>query len=633
MLYQICNGGVTFAADTILENINFEIRDTEKIAVVGRNGSGKSTLLRLIAGEVDLAKRDSDEHIFIATSGSPRIGYLKQMTFEDESITLDEEINRVFEPVLLLARQMEDWLHRIEKDPSEVNVRTYSNLQEAFENLDGYNYSRDYDMVLTKFGFSLDDKTKRLSEFSGGQKTKIAFVKLLLSKPDILLLDEPTNHLDMSTVEWLEKYLLNYPKAVVIVSHDRMFLDQVVSVVYEIEYKTARRYPGNYTDFTARKKINWEKQMKDHVLQQKEIERLKVIIDKFKNKPTKVAMTRSKLKQIEHMDVIEAPDQYDARAFHTDFTPARVGGKEALNVNSLKIGYTSVLTQVELHVANGKKIGIIGDNGTGKSTFLKTIVDLIPSLGGIYHYGYQIDIGYFDQNTIQYSGDKTVLDEFWDEFPTMTQTEVRNALGAFLFVQDDVFKKMDMLSGGERARLALCKLFRRRPNFLILDEPTNHMDIIGKETLEAILKDFPGTVLFVSHDRYFIRQVADTLLSFEGGSTKLFPYGYEQYMEYRQAVEIKVVPILNKVEVGYASPRKTYASPEKELQRKQKQIEKLEIKMETIEEDIARLKEELHNPSIGSNYVKLQQVQSAIDEKELEQEQLIENWTQLHDSL
>jgi len=281
MLYQICNGGVTFAADIILEGINFEIRDTEKIAVVGRNGSGKSTLLRLIAGEVDLAKRDSDEHIFIATSGSPRIGYLKQMTFEDESITLDEEINRVFEPVLLLARQMEDWLHRIEKDPSEVNVRTYSNLQEAFEKLDGYNYSRDYDMVLTKFGFSLDDKTKRLSEFSGGQKTKIAFVKLLLSKPDILLLDEPTNHLDMSTVEWLEKYLLNYPKAVVIVSHDRMFLDQVVSVVYEIEYKTARRYPGNYTDFTARKKINWEKQMKDHVLQQKEIERLKVIIDKL----------------------------------------------------------------------------------------------------------------------------------------------------------------------------------------------------------------------------------------------------------------------------------------------------------------------------------------------------------------
>lgn len=631
MLYQICNGAVQFAAETILEHINFEIRDREKIAIVGRNGCGKTTLLKLISGEIELAKRDSDEDIFIAKAGNPVIGYLKQITFEDDSITVEEEIKKVFRPILKMQEELGELLNEMNQNPTQKVIERYTKLQEKFEDLGGYYYEKEYKMLLKKFGFQEEDRTKKLKEFSGGQRTKIAFIKLLLSKPDILLLDEPTNHLDIETTMWLEEYLKNYNRAVVIVSHDRMFLDHIVDVVYEIEYKTARRYVGNYSSFTKQKKANWEKQQKDYLLQQKEIKRLETIVDKFKNKPTKVAMTRSKLKQIEHMDKIEAPQKYDTKSFRAHFEPKRETGKEVLQVKELEIGYEKVLSTVSFQMNKGQKVGIIGGNGLGKSTLLKTLIGQIPALGGTFKWGYQVDLGYFDQQMAQYSSEKQVIDDFWNEFPTMTQTEVRSALGAFLFTQDDVFKKVSMLSGGEKGRLALAKILKLKPNVLILDEPTNHMDIIGKETLENMLKEYTGTVLFVSHDRYFIKEVSDALLVFEDGKVSFEPYGYEAYMEKKQAEMPKLQEEVNKKSV--IQPQKMTQDAMKERARKERKIKDLEANITACENQIKKLNEEMVKPENTTDYAKLEEIQKEIAQLEEQVEDYMLKWSDLESAL
>lgn len=658
MLYQISNGAVELGAELILKKINFEIHDTEKVAVVGRNGSGKTTLLKLIAGEVDLLKRDSDEEIFIAKAGNPEIGYLKQMAFDDHTITLDEEIRKVFRPILDMQERMETLLCKMnqEREATVVDeelysreIKEYTSLQEEFESIGGYYYEKEYETMLRQFGFTQEDKKKPLNEFSGGQQTKLAFIKLLLSKPDILLLDEPTNHLDISTIEWLEDYLKNYKKAVVIVSHDRMFLDKVVDVVYEIEYGVTKRYPGNYTKFMETKRVNYEKQKKDYEMQQKEIARLQMIVEKYKNTPTKVAMTRSKLKQIEHMEKIEAPDRFDTHTFHANFKPNRETGKEVLRVQNLAIGYNKVLSTVNMEQRRGQRIAIIGGNGLGKSTFLKTLVGMIPPLGGEYSFGYQVDVGYFDQQMAQYTSKKTVLDEFWDEYPTLDRTEVRSSLGAFMFSQEEVFKTVDMLSGGEKVRLALCKIFKTKPNFLILDEPTNHMDIVGKETLEAMLRDFPGSVLFVSHDRYFIKQIADALLLFEENTVTYLPYGYEEYLErkngtYASSVdkayyaEESFLPKSVKKEIKQQENmpiqkgKESYALG-KERSRLEKKLKKIEEQIEQTEQQIQEKKDEMMRPEYVSSYSKLGELSKEIEIKEEELLTLMEEWENIDGQL
>ncbi|MBQ3514958.1 MAG: ABC-F type ribosomal protection protein [Lachnospiraceae bacterium] len=642
MLYQISNGAVQFGGDVILKNINFEIRNTEKIAVVGRNGCGKTTFLKLIAGEVDLAKRDSDEDIFIAKSGNPEIGYLKQMAFSDLSLTMEQEIRKAFHKIETMKAQLEELTAVMEHNHEEETIRRFTRLQENFENLGGYFYEKEYEMLIVKFGFSQEDKKKPLSQFSGGQQTKIAFIKLLLSKPDILLLDEPTNHLDISTVEWLEKYLKDYKKAVVVVSHDRMFLDNIADVVYEIEYGTTKRYPGNYTRFVETKKINYEQQKKNYAAQQKEIERLQQIVDKFKNKPTKAAMTRSKLKQIEHMDVIEAPDKYDNKTFHANFQPTVETGKDVLSVRDLEIGYTDVLSKVSLEVKKGEKVGIIGGNGLGKSTFLKTLMRKIPKISGTFQFGANVQIGYFDQQMAQYTSEKTVLDDFWDEFPNLTQTEVRNLLGAFLFSGEDVFKKVSMLSGGEKVRLALCKILKREPNVLILDEPTNHMDIVGKETLESMLREYSGTLILVSHDRYFVKKVCDKILVFENHNTTLYPFGYEQYKEECEKLLAEAGELVNskssdKSDKNSSSgdndnkPKKskTYYNPGKEQAKMERKIKKLEDEMQQKEEECEQKKQDLLKEEYQSDYVKLGQIQEEIDALEEEILEIMTQWEEL----
>lgn len=678
MLYQISNGAVAFGDDVILHSIDFEIRNTEKIAIVGRNGCGKTTLLKLISGEVEMEKLDSDESAFIAKAGNPEIGYLKQIAFDDPDVTLEQEVRKCFVKMDERKAELARAAAELEHDYSDEKVARYTAMEEAFKDDGGYYYEKEYEVMIRKFGFSDDERKKPIRDFSGGQQTKIAFIKLLLSKPDILLLDEPTNHLDVTTIEWLEGYLKSYPKAVVVVSHDRMFLDNVVDVVYEIEYGTARRYPGNYTNFIARKKENYDKQMKDHIAQQKEIERLQRMVTRFKGKPTKTAMAQSKQKAIDRMVIIEAPDKYDNKTFHANFQPEKETGNDVLYTSELAIGYDHPLSVVSLDLKRGEKLGILGGNGLGKSTFLKTIVGKIPALSGEYRFGTNVQIGYFDQQMAMYTSSKTVLDDFWDEYPNLTETEARNALGAFLFSGEDVFKNVNMLSGGEKVRLALCKILKTRPNVLVLDEPTNHMDIVGKETLESMLKDYKGTLIFVSHDRYFVKKVATQLLVFEDGTTNLYQFGYEQYQEKldREAEESKNVYRGNAIFGGVISQNgssqtgsdanrstsqtaaagnvgestnansavqaggmavsstgKAYYNPGKERSKIQKKVKKAEEDLAVKEAKLDELKAELMKPEYQSSYSKLTEIQNEIDA--LEEEILIdmEAWEELSSQL
>ena len=612
MRYQIKHALVQYAADTILEDVNFEIHDKEKIAVVGRNGCGKTTLLKLIAGDIKMSNPDSDEECGIVMAGKQEIGYLRQVSFTDGEITVEEEIRKTFASVFACEERMaeiEQALHRGEETPELLYE--YDNLQKRMEAQRGYTWRRDMEIMFQQFGFPLEDLKRPIGSFSGGQQTKVAFIKLLLGRPDIMLLDEPTNHLDLPTIEWLEEYLKNYDKAVVIVSHDRMFLDRVIDVTYEIEYHQLKRYPGNYTAFLKQKEENLIKQTKDYEEQQKEIKRLNDWIEKWKNTPTKVAATRSKRMAIEHMVKIEKPRRFDTKTFHAMFTPRIESYTDVLSVRNLKIGYDKELSQISFELKKGDRLAIIGENGKGKSTLLKTLVGMIKPLGGSFTFGPNVEWGYFDQQKAVVNDadpEQTVLDNFWEEYPKLLREEIRSALGSFLFSQEEVMKKMGQLFGGEKVRLALCKMFQTRPNLLILDEPTNHMDLPGKEALEQMLLGFPGTVLFVSHDRYFVKQVATGILEFDQTDVKR-PDKKPERQE----------PTLQDV-----FDKKTYYNPGKIKSRLVKQLEKYENQLAESEENTASLKMQLLDPALASDYQKLMELQKQIEEEEHKQETLLE---------
>ena len=644
MLYKIQKGTVEYGADVILDNIDFEIKNkNEKIAVVGRNGCGKTTLLKLIAGDISLTRHDGDEDTAIFKTGNLEIGYLRQIAFENEELTLDEEIRKVFKRILDMKKRLDELViimseNSVSETEHEKLAHEYVELEERFKDDGGYYYEKEYDTILRKFGFSDDDKKKKLNEFSGGQRTKLAFIKLLLSKPDILLLDEPTNHLDITAIEWLEGYIKNYKKACVIVSHDRMFLDNTVETVYEIEHNRIKRYSGNYTYFVNKKKEDYDRQLKAYNAQQKEIERLERVAERFMAKATKTSMAQSKLKAIEHMDKIEAPDKYDNRTFRASFEIQAETGKDVLFVKDLEIGYDRVLSKVNLDIKRGQRLAIIGGNGVGKSTLLKTLVGILEPLGGEYRYGTNVQIGYFDQKMAEYSSDKRVIDDYWDEYPNLTETEVRNCLSAFLFTGEEVFKNVNMLSGGERVRLALAKIFKQKPNVLILDEPTNHMDIVGKETLESMLKDFAGTVIFVSHDRYFVKKVSDVILEMKEGGSKLWQFGYDDYMEKSAKAEtINTVRTINESSANLKTLAESSTSAMnsyqagKELSRNRKKIAKIEEEIEKLEALINELKDSLNDETIASSYMKLSKVQEEIDANEEQLLTLMDEWERLNE--
>lgn len=629
MNYRITNGSVSFGAETILEEINFEVKGKQKVAIVGRNGSGKSTLLKAIVDNKLLSEGIGEDKFNIYKEGISQIGYLKQMDFEDESLTMLDEILKVYKEIIDLEKKIENIVIKMQKDSSEELAKEFSKMQDRYELLDGYTYKKEYETAIFKFGFSKEDMNKKISEFSGGQRTKIAFIKLLLSKPDILLLDEPTNHLDITTIEWLEEYLKSYSKAVVIVSHDRMFINKIVDKVYEIEYGAITEYTGDYEFFEKQKRVNYERQLKDFEFQQKEIKRLTAIADRFRYKPTKAKMALSKLKQVERMVKLEEPNKYDLKTFNTNFEIQIESGNNVLNVENLEIGYEKALSKVNFKLYKGQKLGIIGANGTGKSTLLKTLVGKNSQISGTFEFGHNVKIGYFDQQMIDLNPEKTIFDEFYEAFPKLTVTEVRNSLAAFMFYGEDVFKKIGMLSGGEKVRLALCKILKTGPNLLILDEPTNHMDIIGKEALENMLIEFKGTIIFVSHDRFFVKKISDCILAFEDEEVKFYDYGYENYLEKHQ-LEVKEKVVVQKVQ---KEEKKKYNNPLKEKDKLERKISKIEDEISKKEEEINLLHEELTKEDVCSDYVKVSKIQEEIDNLTNQIEENMKLWETLSEEL
>lgn len=528
MLYQIKDGTVSVGGQTILSHVDFYIKEKEKIAVVGKNGAGKTTLLRLLAGELQLDRDDrrgmsSGAHgketacknsLGIVTSRNITIGMLRQVDSSNQDKTIEE--------ILLESCPDRD---------------TYS--KERFD------YEMEYDRLFTGFGFEKEEKSRTLGSFSGGEQTKISLIKLLLEKPDLLLLDEPTNHLDMKTVEWLEDYLINYPKAVVIVSHDRAFLDAVATGVYELENGSLHRYAGNYTQYRQQKLKNLQIQRKAYERQQAEIAHNNELIDKFKHKPKKAAFARSRKTMLARMKLIEKPVEDEAHIFTGNIEPQFPGGKWVYEAKKLKIGYDGrALLELSLRIRRGQKIAVIGDNGIGKSTFLKTVAGLIPPIKGTSQLGSNLLVGYFDQQSALIDSEKTVRDHFHELFPALVEKELRKTLGMYLFGGANASKRISSLSGGEKSRLVLAELLTGRPNLMILDEPTNHMDIPAKETLESAFKAYTGTMLFVSHDRYFIKQVADAILVFENDKVMYYPFGYDHYISRLKASKDGNLPAL-----------------------------------------------------------------------------------------
>ena len=564
MNYKIVNGSITYGAETILEEINFEIKEKDKIAIVGRNGCGKTTLLKAIVDNSMLEEGIGEEKFGIYKQGSPIIGYLKQIEFEDSNCTMLEEILKVYKPILQLEEKITRLAKELEDSSDEKVIKEYTNALERFESQDGYTYKKEYETAIKKFGFTEEDKHRKVNQFSGGQRTKIAFLKLLLSKPDILLLDEPTNHLDITAIEWLENYLKAYKKAVVIVSHDRMFLDRIVNKVYEIEYAGLKEYKGNYAEFEKQKRENYEKQLKDYEYQQAEIKRLQAIADRFRYKPTKAKMALSKLKQIERMTIIDEPNKYDLKTFHANFNLEQGSGKTVLTVKNLKIGYDKPLAEVSFELFRGQKLAIIGENGIGKSTLLKTLNGDIEKIDGNFEYGYHVKKG---------------------------------------------------------------------PNLLLLDEPTNHMDIVGKESLENILKEYKGTLIFVSHDRYFVNKIADSILEFEKDKVTYFNGSYEEYMEFKEKEEAKknqIDSVEKKItlqETKEQTPNQYFINKEKN--KIKNKISKLENEINEKEEEIKNIEAEMLKEENSTDYVKLKELQEKVERLNEEIESKMAEWEML----
>lgn len=503
MLYQIQQGTVSLGGEIILDHIDFQIKGKEKIALVGKNGSGKTTLLKLIAGELELDRDDKRVSPGIWTARDTTIGLLSQSAFSPE------DMEQTVEGLIMALCPSADPFSREYDD-----------------------FSVEYLRIFTGLGFAGSDRNKKIRSFSGGEQTKIALIGLLLKEPDILLLDEPTNHLDLAAVKWLEDYLAGYPKAAVLVSHDRYFLDQIAQVVWELENGRLARYAGNYTKYRALRRQERQSQEKKYQAQQQEIARLTALIEKYKHKPRKASMARSKRKVLERIKKVKRPAPDQVYIFTGAIRPGELGSKRVLEAEKLKIGYDFPLREITLSVRRGQKIGIIGDNGTGKTTFLKTVAGRLPAISGKYQLGQGIHIGYYDQLTAQIDSDQRVFEHFSERFPRLTIQETKKLLGHYLFSGEETGKRLSDLSGGEKSRLYLAELLTSGPNLLLLDEPTNHMDIPSRETLESAFSSYTGTMLFISHDRYFVRQVATALLIFEDERVLYYPFGYAHYQEY-----------------------------------------------------------------------------------------------------
>ena len=609
MKLQLSHVKKSYGTQDVLIDANLLIKDHEKVALVGRNGCGKSTLLKIICHQESMDEGN------LTIPQDVKIGYLSQITFLDEHRTVHEELLDVFKYVREIENQLNQQAKVLETNSSEKELEKYALLQHKFESLNGYNYEVELKNVFFHFQFTQEDLKKQLCEFSSGQKTRIALVKLLLSKPDVLLLDEPTNHLDLESIEWLENYIQHYPSAVILVSHDRMFLDHVIDEVIEIEFGRTTRYVGNYSHYVKAKEEYLIKNHDAYIRQQQEIQRLETLIEKFRYKKNKAAFAKSKQKYLDRMDRIE-DSKSDQSMMKAAFSSFRKGGKQVLEVDHLKVGYDTVLSDVSFTLMQHQRMGIVGRNGIGKSTFIKTLVNQIPSLGGQFRFGHQIDIGYFDQESAQMSSDKNVLDELWDENTEATQTEIRNTLASFLFTQDEVFKDVSNLSGGEKVRLALAKLMMDHDNLLILDEPTNHLDIPSKEALEKALENYDGTLLFVSHDRMFLKKMASRILEMDQES-KVYDLTYEEYCQ--KKIENTLI---ESVKVEKNESQKTF----QDMKALKNRVVKLENLLEEAEKDLEALRELRFEPEYYQDFQKMDQLNECIDLKHNEINSLMKEW-------
>lgn len=642
MQIKINNASFGYNGENLLENFSFEINNGDKIAIIGRNGSGKTTLLKILLGEIELHQPDNAPPVFVKID-KPTISALNQMTFDNENVTLYNEILSCYKNITDLEEKLNNMQKELEKSDNPKLVEKFSRLHDEYQILGGYTYKAEMASILSSFGFSETDQQKKLSEFSGGQKTKIAFIKLILSKPDLLVLDEPTNHLDIKAINWLEDYISSYKKSVVIVSHDRTFLDNTVNVVYEIEYKKLTKYSGNYSKFLKTKEEKYNSDLIHYEAQQREIADINAFIERFRYKATKANAVQSRIKQLEKMQILPKPQKSDNTAFKTRTKPEIESGSEILSCTNLKIGYDkdNPLACVNLKVMRGERLGIIGDNGTGKSTLLQTITEKIPVISGHFKLGYNVEYGYFAQLASKKDSTKTIYQEFSDIYPKLNDREVRSALGAFLFSGNEVNKKLSELSGGEIVRFELCKIFQRKPNLLILDEPTNHMDITSKETLENLLLGYTGTIIFVSHDRYFTNKIATKLLIFDETGANVFDGTYGEYTHPNTKIvqkiskEIEQKPKPEKIEypIDYDEtiPENIYASMSyydlsKEKNKAENLVKKLETKTADAEEKLKQLELDFVNPEIASDFIKLMDVQAEIENTQNLIEKLENDW-------
>lgn len=600
MYYKISNGSVTLGANTILEDINFYVKDNDKIGIVGRNGCGKTTLLKAITNEYTLS--DGYDDLKIEISNDFKIGYVKQNITDNLNMKMIDYIKESYSDILEIENKLNSLEQKLSNSYSEQVLNKYNDLQNEYIYKGGNTYKKEYEIALKKFGFTDIDKEKLLNEFSGGQLTKLSLIRLLLSKPDLLILDEPTNHLDINSIEWLENYLKNYKKSIILVSHDRMFLDNICNIIYDIEYGELKRYVGNYSSFVKQKEQDYEKQLKDYEYQQKEIKRLQYIADRFRYKPTKAKMAMSKLKQIEKMVKIDKPNKSNTKTFKINLKTEENSYRDVLKVKNLSIGYDKELCKLSFNLERQDKLGIIGENGIGKSTLIKTLTGLIPPLSGKYIYGDRVSIGYFSQNFENLDNNNTVYEEIDRAYPSMTPNEIRTLLGSFEFTGEDVFKKINDLSGGEKVKLSLCKILNNKPNLLILDEPTNHLDIISKDTIEKILTNYNGTIIMVSHDRYLINNVCNKLLVFENNEAKLYNYGYKEYLEKRKVD----IPTLKE------EPKKDKNKVINKTVDNTSKLNKIMKEIELLDNDLKKLNNKLLEKEIYMNVVKAKEIEQEI---------------------
>lgn len=636
--------GITkyYGADPILSNIKLEVQSKDRIALVGRNGAGKSTLLKIISGELSY---DSGE---IMKPKETTIDYMGQDTVLESTLSIWDEMLTVFKPL----QKMEKELRKLEEkmgDPSyqqdsnnyEKLLKEYDQLQTSFKDLGGYQYEADIRSILHGFRFSNFDYSTPISTLSGGQKTRLALAKLLLTKPDLLILDEPTNHLDIETLAWLEQFLQNYDGAILIVSHDRYFLDKVVTQVYEVSQKTTYKYPGNYSNYLTQKAERYEREMKQFEKQQDEVAKLNDFIQKNIARASTTKRAQSRRKQLERMELMDRPNDGEKGASFS-FDIERQSGNEVLKVDNLSIGYEEnqfIVKNINLRATRQDSIALVGPNGIGKSTLLKGLMNKLPFVSGEIQFGSNVTVGYYDQEQANLTSNKAVLNELWDDYPTTTEKEIRTVLGNFLFSGDDVLKVVSTLSGGEKARLALAKLMMQKANFLILDEPTNHLDLDSKQVLENALISYPGTLLFVSHDRYFINRVTNKVIELSPEGTTEFLGDYDYYVEKKAEMEerkeLEEANMAQELSVG-KSDKASYIQDKEQkklLRQRKRRIEEIEERIAEVEAKLEQNEELLCDPVIYQDHEKSQLLNNENQTFQQELSTLMEEWEELQLSI